>query len=173
MATGIELILGVMGRSKIDEVVKALDLAITWDENGADLPETTMGHYLDRRLQTVHQAALTEVGLHVEPPKDPIYDYLLVKGLDGIARKTASFGLSLYYDPYEMGDEPETAVFGVSLISRYFPVFLDWQKESGGSGDTIVLDPETLKLIEIGRRHISSVLPFIETAPIIVKELFY
>lgn len=47
-------------------------------------------------------------------------------------RRTISpMGLCLSFDPDEIGDEPEDAVFGVGLSSRYLPGLLDMDDENG------------------------------------------
>jgi len=180
MALGTELFLAVTGREQIDKVLADLHLTYDWDSREfgpADVLDS-----INERLATAHKKSLLDLGLEIVDPsrlkrsdgqKVEAGNYLFVKGTDGIIRETDRFILDVYYDPHEMGEEPEHAVLGVSLISRYFPVYLDWQKEHGGSGDPISLTPDVLRQIAIARGHISTVLPFIADAPIAIKELHY
>lgn len=83
------------------------------------------------------------------------------------------FGLGFYYDPDEIGDRIEDAIFGISLITRYYPCFLDLDKPHGGSGDVIRFNKETNQKIEIARTAIIKYFPQWAEAEAIVKELFY
>lgn len=182
MAYGHELMLGVSGRAAIAAASASIPMPITWEEYRADyeVPDE-----LRDALYGAWDAAVAELGLRVEdidavrvggrpvPKRDRDGHYAYVTGLDGVLRQTARWDLAVYYDPMECGDEPDDAVLGVSLVSRYFPTYLDWQREHGGSGLVIQLTPEVLRMIEVARRHIALVLPFIKDAPVIVKELHY
>lgn len=175
MPFGHELYLGLVGKQVVLDTAKSLGL--TCDERG-DLSEDKS---LDDRLKQAHRDALEEIGLKIIDLKDarrggyPAEDsgYLLVCGLDGKIRETDDWGLEVHYDPDECGHKEEDMLIGVSLISRYFPVYLDWYKEYGGSGETVILTPDVLKNIEIARKHLGKVLPFIKDAPIVFREMFY
>lgn len=175
MAYGSELFLGIVGKQPTMDTLQALALRYTPDEGLSEEPK------LNAKLAQAQHDALTEMGLEVINPariklssgRAPDTGYLYVKGLDGKVRQTCHWALEVDYDPGEMGHEEDDMLIGVSLISRYFPVFLDWAKESGGSGDTMALTPDILKNIEIARRHLSKVLPFIASAPVVFRERHY
>lgn len=174
MAYGSELYLGLVGEQPALDTLKSLGLEY---DPASGLDTTT----LDAKLEQAHRDALTEMGLTVIDPVHikrsdggpPDADYLYVQGPDGKVRQTRHWTLEIDYDPREMGHEKDDMLVGVSLISRYFPVFLDWDKDHGGSGDTVSLTPDILKNIEIARKHISKVLPFIQDAPIVFREKHY
>lgn len=176
MAYGQELFLGVMGMPAIAQAIDGVGLA--WTDDDGFLPESREKE-IQAGLKDAQKAALEELGLKlIEPEQIKGGDkldrgYFYVQGPDGVVRQTCIWGLELHYDPDECGDTEETAVCGVSLISRYFPVFLDWDKKHGGSGDPISLTPDALRQIEVARKHISKVLPFIGHAPITIKEKHY
>ena len=175
MAYGSELYLGIVGEQPTIAVIQSLGLEYS-PEDG--LAEDTA---LDAKLKKAHHDALTEMGLIVIDPinikrsdgRPPDAGYAYVQGLDGKVRQTCIWGLEIDYDPREMGHTKDDILVGVSLVSRYFPVFLDWASEHGGSGDTISLTPDVVKNIEIARKHLSKVLPFIQNAPIVFRERHY
>jgi len=175
MAYGSELYLGVTGEQSTLTILK--DLGLEYDPTDGLAENTT----LDARLEKAQHDALEEIGMEII---DPIHisrsdgrpadiDYIYVKGLDGKIRQTGIWALEVDYDPNEMGHEKDDMLVGVSLISRYFPVFLDWANEDGGSGESVSLTPDILKNIEIARKHLSKVLPFIQDAPIVFRERHY
>jgi hypothetical protein len=176
MAYGSELFLGVLGIKNVTEAWKSV--GVTW----APFDDIERDE-IDKALKNAHAAALQELGMELidksriqrsdgKPVKtDPHYVY--VQGTDGVLRETIPWRLELSYDPGEMGHEPEDVMLGVSLVSRYFPTFLDWDKESGGSGDTIALTPTILSQIEIARKYITPIVPFIKDAPIIFRPMHY
>lgn len=179
MATGSELFLAVKGKTAIDKVISSLGLTYNWADGSWD---DASYDALNQKLATAYDAAISDIGLTLIDPSrlttnhprvgiDPHYAY--IQGTDGVIRQTCRWGLQLEYDPDEMGDTEDDAILGVSLISRYFPTFLDWMKDNGGSGDVIELTPLILSQIEIARKHLVGVLPFVKDAPIIIKELHY
>lgn len=202
MATGTELFIAVQGRVAIDEALASVGLAYDWDGEGdgeGDYAPADAYERIAAGLRAAHAAACADVGIELLHPRDvtvrvrdsptgakpavrdpllrklpandPLYTY--ARCPDGVVREMTRWTLELSYDPDEMGEREDDAILGVSLISRYFPVFLDWMKEYGGSGDAIVLSPEVLAQVETARRHIAPVLPFLAQAPIIIKELHY
>lgn len=187
MAYGSELFLGFVGEQAVDQMVSGLGLS--WDTAYGDkyILEDARLNEIQSLLKIVHKDALQEMGLTIiehsklkiknnftgEDNVSPESDHVYVQAPDGTIHELSVWQLSLDYDPREMGHTPEDMLIGVSLISRYFPVFLDWMKESGGSGDTISLTPDVLANIEIARKHLAKVLPFIQHAPIVFREIHY
>lgn len=175
MAYGSELYLGFVGEQSVLDILKALGLEYSEDEGLAENAS------MDKLLEKAHHDAIVEMGLKILDPsrikksngRTVDADYAYVLGLDGKIRQTCIWRLEVDYDPREMGHEKEDMLVGISLVSRYFPVFLDWNKDHGGSGDTMSLTPDILKNIEIARKHISKVLPFIQDAPIVFRERHY
>jgi hypothetical protein len=146
-------------------------------ELGVDLQECC-GYKFDEKtpdgfgggLREAHIEALKEMGFtFVRPKQEYGYDVWLTPLGE---RQFASFCAEFVYDPDEMGDEPQDAVFGVSLSSRYFPTFLDWQDSHGGL-EVIEFDQELLDQIEIARKHIMKVWPQFRDAGVLVKMLHY
>ncbi len=196
MAYGTELILG-FGYPKLIEVAEAIGIKITFD--GDDPPEEFMDEAAMDAINTKLEKAWTKairdgLGLTVAcgmehykrggtgrealfvsltgaalTPGTECDDPAILKSI----RQAQPFNLGLYYDPDECGDSKEDAVFGISLITRYYPCFLDLDKPHGGSGDVVKLDKATLAKIEIARAAIVTVLPQWDHAEIIVKELHY
>lgn len=193
MAYGSELYLGIVGMLPVKTLLSQLGVGYTVSVTSrgsgqmeiVDLVEDERLKAISDDLAVAHKDALEEMGLKIIDPSrlqrsdgrtvNAMKGYIYVQGLDGVVRETHVWDLEIDYDPFEMGHEPIDMLLGVSLISRYFPVFLDWMKESGGSGDPdmYVLTPDRLKNIEIARKHIAKVLPFIQDAPIIFRERHY
>lgn len=177
MAYGNELYLGIVGEQPVLDTLKSLGLEYSND----GILENDRFMFIEDGLKNAHRDALIEMGLEIIDPSRIIRSgrrkldegYVYVSGPDGKVRQTSIWRLEVDYDPREMGHEKSDMLIGVSLISRYFPVFLDWNKESGGSGDTISLTPDVLANIEIARKHLSPVLPFIADAPIVFRERHY
>lgn len=183
MAYGSELFLGFVGEQVVDKIV--VDLGLFWD-TGGDILEDDRLKEIELLLAVAHRDALEELGLKIIDHSKlkiknnftgedmlPEEDHVYVQAPDGSVHELTKWTLTLDYDPREMGHIPEDMLIGVSLISRYFPVFLDWMKDFGGSGDTISLTPDILANIEIARKHIAKVLPFIQNAPIVFREIHY
>jgi hypothetical protein len=168
MAYGTELFIGFKGKEKIDEIATELNLKVGLD--GEITPENIIWA-TNVLLKKAWRDAIDEIGLEfVRAADNP--RFFIVNTPSGI-REMVPWDLELYYDPDEMGEEPEHAIFGISLISRYFPTFLDWASEHGGSGDIITLDSQTLINIQIARKHIEKVLPSFAKAEVHIKELHY
>jgi hypothetical protein len=176
MAYGGELFLGMVGEEPTMQILASMGLSYERFE-GLGIENTPLA----AALKQAHREALEELGLKVHEASAVKRSdgracdegYVYVEGPDGKVRQTSIWDLEVDYDPDEMGHEKEDMLVGVSLISRYFPVFLDWDKDSGGSGDTISLTPDVLNKIEIARKHLSKVLPFIQDAPIVFRERHY
>lgn len=69
-------------------------------------------------------------------------------------------------------DEPDQ-VFGVSLLSRYTPVWLDWREDHGGSNGPIDLGQEAWQLIYDARMTLGKVVRAFETAPLTIVNQHY
>lgn len=188
MAYGSELYLGVLGIEAVKVKLKALNIKTV--EEGIegyldfDYEDCPNFQKIQQDLVKAHRHALEEIGLKIIDPKDIVVsidtgrpvdtdNYFYVLGLDGVIRRTNIWLLEIEYDPFEMGHTPIDMLLGVSLISRYNPVYLDWTKDSGGSGDDLVFSPDVMSNIEIARKHISKVLPFIEDVPMIFRQRHY
>lgn len=193
MAYGSELYLGIVGQLPVKALLEQMGIKYTTRVTSSrgrqvddiDLVKDENLKHISDGLKVAHKDALEDMGLEIIDPSriarsdgkavEAYKGYVYVQGLDGVVRQTSIWNLEIDYDPREMGHEPQDVLLGVSLISRYFPVFLDWNKEHGGSGDPdmFVLTPDRLKTIEIARKHIAKVLPFIQDAPIIFRERHY
>jgi hypothetical protein len=172
MAYGSELYLGLVGEHPVLNTLRSLGLE--YDPDNGIFEKYAL-------LEKAQREAFEEMGMKIIDPakikksngRKLDTGYLYIEGLDGKIRQTSIWALEVDYDPHEMGHTKDDMLIGVSLISRYFPVFLDWPKDSGGSGDTISLTPDILENIEIARKHLSKVLPFIQDAPIVFRERHY
>lgn len=181
MPTGTELLLGLRGEAAIEGVAHSLGLKYNWE--ASEFLPVGLFEAIEKELAVHHKDAVTELGYELidparirqngKPLEKAGEGYVYLRDPSGVIRQTCIWGLQVFFDPHEMGEQKSDAVIGVSLVSRYFPVFLDCDKEHGGSGDPIELSPGVLGQIEIARRHLSKTLPFIKTAPIVVKEMFY
>jgi hypothetical protein len=87
-------------------------------------------------------------------------------------RSFAPFKLELFFDLVNMGENEKSASFGVALSGRYFPTFLDW-RESSGTIYPVVFNADLCYDIEMAKRQITKVLPWMTAADITVKEIFY
>ena len=75
------------------------------------------------------------------------------------------------FEPFRVGmfgTDGGPFCFGISLWSRYWPTWLDWEHPHGGSGADFTIAKETLGLIEEARAGIAEVLPFAAGAKIAV-----
>jgi hypothetical protein len=170
MAYGTELFIGFRGREHIDLIAKELGLEIEWDDEGGDFADLDKLEQLNDRLKLCWLSAITDLGLNVASAVDP--EYPTIATPTG-SRMMSPWRLSFYYDCHEMGDTEDDAILGISLITRYFPTFLDWRCDHGGSGDVITLNEGTMACIEVAKKHIIKVLPSFENAVIHIKELHY
>ena len=82
-------------------------------------------------------------------------------------RKFAVWEMELMYDPEELFDTPETAIFGIALSSRYCPTFADWEHSHGGFPNPI--SPESQEMI-IAKKNILKAVPCFEKANWLVVE---
>lgn len=71
------------------------------------------------------------------------------------------------------GDEEGPRTLGITLFSRYFPTWVDWREPHGGSGNPIILDAETLRMVELARNAIAPILPEIVDAPLAAVLVHY
>lgn len=179
MAYGHELFIGFRGKEKIDEIAERLGIKINFGPLSVDgPPEFDPQSALDEinnKLEKVWHTAITGLGIEVLRPADThsrYLNYFVVRTPTGL-REMSPWHLGFDYDPHEMGDSPEDAIFGVSLISRYRPTFLDWDERHGGSGGIISINSTTIVNIAIARKNIEIVLPSFATADVHIKELHY
>ncbi len=168
MAIGAELLIGFSGKGKIDEIAASLGLSVDFDSG--DVTPDESYNQISTNIKGAWREAIGELGLEIIGADR--WGYPIARTPTG-NRVMTPWDLRLYYDPDEMGDEPEHAIFGISLITRYKPTFLDWAKEHGGSGDVITLNIDTMVKIQVARRHIEKVLPIFAVADIHIKELHY
>ena len=82
-------------------------------------------------------------------------------------REFSTFSIS------EAGPEDGPFTYGISILSRYFPVWVDWREVSGGSNDPVIFNRETLGMANSARSAIETVIPEIRTAPLAVVFCHY
>lgn len=78
----------------------------------------------------------------------------------------------LYYDWNEMGDKPENTVVGVSISSRYRPVFLDADDPSGAIYH-FILDRDMQAKVDLARACLVKHAPGFVTSNLIVVQQHY
>src|SRR5882672_576144 len=131
MANGHELFIGFKGKEKINEVAAALDIEIEWNTFTAEITSEDVHTQINEKLRKAWLEAIADIGLTVVSTDNPRYP--IINTPMG-RRQMVPWHLELEYDAIETDADPSTAILGVSLISRYFPTFLDWHEEHGGSG---------------------------------------
>jgi hypothetical protein len=80
------------------------------------------------------------------------------------------------FSPFSIGgagDEDEPPTYGISIVSRYFPVWVDWAHSSGGSHVPIVLNEPVMEMADEARSAIAEVIPEIATAPLAIVLTHY
>ena len=87
-------------------------------------------------------------------------------------RNFSLFSFQAFYDEDESKSFPDGHHFGVSLASRYFPVYLDWRDENGTDGN-FVLDQELMTEIDAARAAITEAVPCFANSPIAVLLQWY
>lgn len=106
------------------------------------------------------------------PDRHRLGDYLVCDTPAGV-REFRAMGLELHGDSGEMGDVwPGDFVWGVSLASRYFPIWLDWEDPHGTSGD-LRMTSDVVAMIEEARAALKEVVPELERADFMTKITFY
>ena len=123
----------------------------------------TANQVVQKRLEQAH----LEIVQELLDPKARLHDD------DGFAsiRATTSEGPREFstFSLEHFGDDTDDfdAMFvGVSILSRYFPVWLDWRETHGGSHLGFVLNPETNGMIDAARTALAKVIPEIAEAPV-------
>ena len=164
------------GHPKLHEIAKEMGLKIDLKGQEQDLlPEKRIDE-INQQLQTIHLQALRDMGFEIREIKPKkkrslLDDYVHAKTPLGM-REFAPFTLELFYDPDEMGEEPEQATLAISISGRYFPTFADW-RDPHGTLWPLVFNDELRGVMEIAKRHIIKVLPQFRDAEWSVKELHY
>lgn len=173
MAYGIELILGF-------QQPKWHLLGLPIPRKNHDLENWLVDREWDElfepinvKLKKAHLLALEDRGFIKTKgkPRSTVLPYPIFRTPLGL-RKLSPFMLEAFYDPNEMGDEIEDAIIGVAISSRYFPRFADWKEESG-TLSPMVFDKELNGMMLLAKNRICAVVPALETAPWIVKEINY
>lgn len=171
MAYGTELFLGFRGRDKILATADVLKLKVDFD-GPYPLPDQNAPVLdpINEKIKQAWFAAVAELGLEIGHHDGR--GYPLMNTPTG-CRKMSVWRFDIHYDPHGMNETPEHAILGVSLIGRYFPRFLDWRLEHGGSGEIITLNREAMRGIETAKLHIAKALSIFTLADIHIKELHY
>ena len=181
MAYGSELFLG-FAHPEMVEVAERLGLTIKLkieEEDDDFLMQTDVVKALNKKLERAWADALRNGFGHKLQRAHIAYrpgysreEWVVAKAA-GDWQEVRPWGLGLIYDPDEMGDDESQAVFGVNLIARYRPTFLDLDHPYGGSGCMVCLDDMMFKKIEVARTAVMTVLPPWKDAKIIFKTIHY
>lgn len=176
MAYGTELVIGWgMNNFKLLEEQAGIIIPdssnTNWWDNYQENIDTAINNgnvaNINDKLKLAHIAAIKKVGFSITENSDM---YILADTPLG-ERSFAQFRLEFFYDPEE-GDEPENAILGIGLSSRYYPTFTDWTVPNGAV-QPIQFDANTNKLIKIARKCIETELPFVKTATTMVVMRHY
>lgn len=87
-------------------------------------------------------------------------------------REFNPLSFEFFYDPDEMGDDEDTAVFGIAVTGRYVPTLLDWENENG-TLSPLWLNNEMLLRMSIIKAELVKVIPTLEDAEFVVIERHY
>lgn len=172
MATGVEVVLGVRGQEAINKILVSMgkpevDLnegawSYDWETDVGKLPS----------LVDAHKACLEAFFSNVRPGSDfGTVNHFRADTPEG-PRQFAFFWLELFYDPHEMGDTPEFAVFGVALSGRYWPTYLDWRSKHGCI-EHVTLDKQTMAMIDKAKEEITKALPQAASFEVMFVERHY
>jgi hypothetical protein len=194
MAFGTELILGWHGRQRVEDIVTRLGFTFKMVDPSsprfsprADIQPESLLESINEKLERVWPKAFEVFPEFAKDNPDRLAlkkatmtirtDYkrkgiAIFRGDKGL-HEINPWGLFLSHDPDECGDTDEEMVFGISLTSRYFPTFLDWKDQHGGSGCLVLFNPDTIRAIEYARSVISEVIPEITEATPLVKSFWY
>jgi hypothetical protein len=181
MAYGIEIVLG-WRQDEFNLAMEGLDIRLP--QTPADWEEASaMGHHewihlhgcerLVEPLRTAHRETLEAAGYpflgmevtQIGSPR-PVHDTPWGKRVFGV------FTPTFYYDPDEMGDREEDAMFGISLSARYRPAFLD-AHDPNGTFEHVVFNDDLTKKIEIARSVLTKHLHGFGSARTIVASIHY
>ena len=121
-------------------------------------------------LETIHKNVLDSV-FPLSAPATAASNRHLVKDTPLGKREFATFVFEMFLDE-EINDDPDQAVFGISLSGRYYPTFLDW-KDPSGSLDVLILDEDSMQMVETARRYIVEKFPIFQTAKVCVVMRHY
>jgi hypothetical protein len=119
-----------------------------------DIPEMDiLPEEIRTRLDRLFERALalfpgtTLVSKPTDSDPDTYYDLLTPFG----RRTSVGLTFALLYDPFEVGDRPQDAAFGICLTARYYPALLDLANPHGGyrSLDLNTLEPLKALILEV------------------------
>jgi hypothetical protein len=94
-------------------------------------------------------------------------EYITAETPEG-RRKFGVCGLGGYGD-----EDDENGHLGISILSRYVPLWIDWRDPYGGSSSSIKFSKETLKMTEEARVAFAEVIPEIKDAEVVVVGQWY
>lgn len=180
MAYGFEIVLGW----KAEDFAKAskllgIQLPVEdedWegvdDEGGSEWVWERGSARLVDNLVTAQRSALLGLGYSpITGGKATTSSYLRYSTPWG-EREIARFSPQFYYDPDEMGDEPEDAVFGLSIAGRYYPRYLDVKNLRGTPGN-FAFDAKAEAQISLLREVMKTHCPGFAVADVIVVRHHY
>jgi hypothetical protein len=172
MAYGSELYLGWVGKTTIDDVCAKLGITFDWDNR--DFVANNRYMQLSTEIQEAYLAAMQDLFKY-----NKVSDTATISTQQHLIKfgsypfEFSPWNLEVSYDPYELGDIEDTAVMGLSLIGRYYPTFLDWDHEHGGSSHVIALDTKTTYAIYIATDYLIPVHNVFRNMTVIVKMKHY
>ena len=176
MAYGTELVLG-FEPAMFGRVCTALNVPVKFSDEPTDA-ELSEFQYLkletiDEKFRAIHHQCCLDMGWTPLKKKKPRFkndDYPIYETSKG-PREFAPFRLELFYDPGEMGEDPEHAILGVALSGRYFPTFLDWKDPHGGV--QFVFNTELNNGIAAARLRLIEGFEIFDESLIAIKEIHY
>lgn len=169
MAVGIEIVLGWKLREfcNLFDVDFPIDPAVDytawedWEKNIITLIDE------DKLLSAQVEALNANPKINVTNIQDVIH-----ANTTAGKREFSQMALQVYFDDDEMEEHfPDDVIVGISLSSRYYPVYLDWEDPCGGVWNFCFDDAKPM--IKIFRDKLVEIEPIFKTAKVYVKEIFY
>lgn len=121
---------------------------------------------LGKDLAAVHERLIRET-FDPSAKRDSRYHRYMVASTPVGERSFSPFGIN------NIADEDAEGIIGISIISRYFPVWTDWRYPNGGSHEPVIFNQETLDSAEQARIAIYKMFPEIAECPLAVCMNYY
>lgn len=167
MPSGIELVLGWEYPEENPVMVFPTQEQINAEEGDLEFVNEMVADWNKKnrdKLDAAQEEGFSELGFKKVNKKKS--DYKFYETPNGV-QEFCVLELEYYMDPYEMGEDAEMALLGISVSSRYFPNFVDWN----GFLWNIKLE-ENLER-RIIREQICKQFPEFQTASYYIKQRWY
>lgn len=176
MAYGTELALGIdFDRARpILTREGIVDVAGIETRDGWEDALDAANQKLAGRLLEVHRQVLADRFGHAEVTAANGGSPLIVTTVDGRRQEVWPFQFGYVGDVGEFGHSwPQMYRVGVSLVTRYWPTWLDVHHRHGGSGLPVILDAATMQLVDQARDALATVIPELADGVLVVSPQWY